>query len=332
MGIASSAHAEGNNHTRALPAMRVALYYNPTAGIQTLAAGDVTRLLRDEGHAVDVHLKGHDAIDEAIDSRPQVIVAAGGDGTVAKVARALWKHRSTVPLFVIPLGSSNNIARTLGLSSIGVPLLVRGLASARDSVLDVGTITLGGRDMAFVEGAGAGFFGKSMHHGSSVRGRLRRALRRVRGIPGKGETHVRRAAEGFARLIRRAPVRAYRILADGVDFSGDYLAVEIMNIQSIGPRMLLAPDANPSDGLLDLVLIHPEGREALAALVEQRISPPAHAIERRRVHEVELSWPANEGHVDDEPWPRDDYTASDAGLARIVSPGSLHLLLPRAAQ
>ena len=42
-------------------------------------------------------------------------------------------------------------------------------------------------------------------------------------------------------------------------------ACEIMNIASIGPRLLLAPAADPGDGLLDLVSLEPEARADMLA-------------------------------------------------------------------
>ncbi len=54
------------------------------------------------------------------DTHPEVVVAAGGDGTVNDVVTALMRHsRVERPrLGILPLGTANNVARSLGLTSI----------------------------------------------------------------------------------------------------------------------------------------------------------------------------------------------------------------------
>ena len=58
---------------------------------------------------------------------------------------------------------------------------------------------------------------------------------------------------------------------DGADLSGELLGVEAMNIREVGPELRLAPGADPGDGLLDVVLIAEEQRDALRAYVEARL-------------------------------------------------------------
>jgi len=54
------------------------------------------------------------------DTRPEIVVAGGGDGTVSDVVAALMQHPpGTRPaLAILPLGTANNVARSLGLTSI----------------------------------------------------------------------------------------------------------------------------------------------------------------------------------------------------------------------
>ena len=305
--------------------MDVALFHNPNAGLQEFTLEDVARLLRDEHHEVDVFSKGEHPADAAIATRPDVVVAAGGDGTIAAMARALWNHRSSTPMYVLPLGTANNIALSLGLTDV-VPDLVRGLASAREGTMDIGVIEAGERPAPFVEAAGSGFFGAALHHDVAVRKRARQAGQRITSRPSTREARVRHAAQNVAQRIRRAPTLSYEVLADGADLSGDYIAITAMNIRSIGPRMWLAPDANSADGLLDLVLVRPEARDALATLIESQDAVRAPTIECRRVRDVELSWPER-GHLDDDAWPRNGALASDQRV-HVCIDGAVKLLLP----
>ena len=48
------------------------------------------------------------------------------------------------------------------------------------------------------------------------------------------------------------PAKRVEITLDGKDFSGEYILVEVMNIQYIGPSLHLAPSADPGDGQLEV--------------------------------------------------------------------------------
>ena len=78
-----------------------------------------------------------------------------------------------------------------------------------------------------------------------------------------------RALHLFGEIVREAPVGHWRVVADGTDLSGDYIAVEVLNIRFVGPNLPFAPQANPSDGLLDLVLVSEAERESLLAYVQK---------------------------------------------------------------
>jgi diacylglycerol kinase family enzyme len=59
------------------------------------------------------------------------------------------------------------------------------------------------------------------------------------------------ADRGRARLsgvVEHARPVWWDIDVDGCDASGDFIAVETMNIKETGPNLALAPDSDPSDG------------------------------------------------------------------------------------
>lgn len=318
----------GNNHTTHRDrAMRLALYFNPNAGIQSLDADETADLLRADGDKVRTFFKegGKGGIKGAIAWKPDVLVAAGGDATIARAATALWKRRSRIPLFILPLGTSNNIARSLGLTG-DAAALARKLASARETLLDVGVASMDDDESPFIEAAGAGFIGEVLRRAEQREERRRSAGRRAEDGATKGEAQVRGAAAGIARQLRRARARQYRILAGDQDLSGQYVAVEAMNIDAIGPRIRLAPGAKSSDGALDLVLIRPEDREPLASFIESDREGDGPGLERHRVCRVQLRWGRGPGHLDDEVWPADKSGSRDVTIA---VGGTVRLLLPK---
>lgn len=107
-------------------ATRIAVVVNPqTLHGTTQAAWQhaIERLRRDANVSVEVQTRGETAdlqhlIDLIHAHQPDVVVAAGGDGTVSDVVRALVATPSPPALGIFPLGTANNVARSLGLASI----------------------------------------------------------------------------------------------------------------------------------------------------------------------------------------------------------------------
>jgi diacylglycerol kinase (ATP) len=308
--------------------MRVALIHNVTAGDRVYNAEDLTSLFRDAGHEMAHFGRSQREIWRAIATTPDVLVIAGGDGSVAKAAIALRDHDSTIPLFILPLGTSNNIARSLGVRGT-IPVLVQALGSARQIRLDIGSASADWGEQSFVEAAGVGFMGAILRHEHSLRSRWDRFLSSLRASArgNSSEVFVQRAARGIARRILRQPVRYHDVRGDGEDLSGEYLTVEVMNIRALGPRIVLAPDAEAGDGLLELVFVRAADRGELAdyvASVGARRVPP---IMSRRVRRAEISWQADDGHIDDEPWPRSSQTATGRQRVRVSLRGAVSTLI-----
>ena len=163
-----------------------------------------------------------------------------------------------VPVVLIPEGSANNVARTLGVSD--TPLGPAEWADAAQRRLDVGRASAGGVECPFVESAGGGV----------VADVLRRAEAEPDDPGGAGS--LRQGRDLLRRAIAEAAAPEWGVVVDGHDRSGRYLAVEAMNIRESGPRLPLAPGADPGDGLLDVVLAAPGDREVLARLAD----PPEH--------------------------------------------------------
>jgi diacylglycerol kinase (ATP) len=317
-----------NNHTINAPlavSMRIALVHNVIAGDQGYESDELAARFRSAGCVVETFGSRKKQIRRALESEPDVLVVAGGDGTVAKAAIRIRKLGSPVPMFVIPTGTANNIARSLGIR--GSPdELARGLARARPATLDVGVVEgeLGRR--RFVEGAGVGFIGAMLERGGTVRDRVRRAAGRV--LHPRMEVSER-IARGVASLIRHQRASYRRVICDGEDLSGEYIAVEVMNTREIGPRVGLAPNADVGDGMLDLALVRSEDRERIAASVEGTGAGASPGMSRR-ASRVEIVWPESSGHVDDKPWPGPDET--DDRQVRITVDGSIGILLPAQPQ
>jgi len=283
--------------------MKVTLVSNEAAG-SGHDAEQLVRLLKRAGHEVR-HRSGRKGLKSLLRKPADLLVAAGGDGTVSRAILAAADHR--VPFAAMPMGTANNIGKTLGVLGDARELVEQWSTRARRP-FDIGAVVAPWGHYRFVEAIGGGPMatlisrGLEVEDGATLLGR---------------ETD--RALHLLGEIVRDAPQHYWQIRADGVDLSGEYIAVEVLNIRFVGPNLPLAPEADPGDGRLDLVLIGAADREALLAYLESRLHlasgqlPNLKVVRARR---IEMIAPAGvRYHLDDQVWPSDDPLAEAASLS-----------------
>src|SRR5262249_61072305 len=81
--------------------------------------------------------------------------AAGGDGTVHKTAWDIMD--SGIPLAILPLGTANNLARSLGFTG-SVDEILQSVHCGKSRPFDVGVARRSSRPGYFLEAAGGGVF------------------------------------------------------------------------------------------------------------------------------------------------------------------------------
>jgi diacylglycerol kinase family enzyme len=262
--------------------VRVTLVHNPKAGDRRIPDSDeIVAAIERLGWKVDP--VDRDDIEKAVKDPGEMVLVAGGDGTIGKVAKRFAGTR--VPIGVIPTGTANNVARTLGIGVdplAAIDLLPR--AVQRD--VDLGVVTLGDAGTErFIEGIGVGVFAQLMGEGVSKR-----------------DKKLRRAFHLLAKEIAAYEPQRTKIEIDGRDVSGHYVLAAVMNLRSLGPALALAPDAKFDDGLLEVVLVRPEHTAPLVAhlqraALEGDIALPA--VEVHRARHVRLGEAGKWAHVDD---------------------------------
>lgn len=238
--------------------MRIALIYNPGSG-RRVSLASLRELIEREGHEL-VRVIEHSSDNAPLaDSPAELVVAAGGDGTVARAVRAVSGRG--VPLTVLPLGTANNIAFTLGLDG---PLerLVRSWHDAPARPLDTGVLSGATGARLFVEGLGGGLVEGCL---TSFR---RRPLRGGEPPPWQ----LVRALRRYAQTLSRLRPRRWSWTIDGSPRTGECLLLEVMNTRAVGPNLELAPAASPSDGLLTVVIARESDRQALSAYIADRLA------------------------------------------------------------
>ncbi len=137
--------------------MRILLVHNPKAGSEEHQGEDLIKALKRAGHNAIYQSSKERGMRKALKKKIDLVLAAGGDGTVSKVAHRLDAVKSKVPLSVLPLGTANNFARTLGFCFSRKELFER-LSDGKCDSFDVGVARGPWGKRYFFEGAGAGLF------------------------------------------------------------------------------------------------------------------------------------------------------------------------------
>jgi diacylglycerol kinase family enzyme len=277
--------------------VRVLLLHNSNAGDEGLSEAALIKAFKKAGHKVTYAATRGRGWKRAVKKKKaDVIVAAGGDGTARKVALALAKHAPATPLSLVPAGVANNIAAALGIEGTAQEIAA-GLESAKPSKLAIGLARGPWGKARFVESAGVGVFASMLD-----------------------EPPAPDLASGARRLQERlssAKPRNVAIEADGLDLSGKYVLALAMNIGSIGARLVLAPRADVSKGLLQVLLV---GEQELPALLQYlecivRGAEAAIGLDACPARHVTMQWAPARGHIDDEQWPEDGAKRANVTLA-----------------
>ncbi|HXG73054.1 MAG TPA: diacylglycerol kinase family protein [Gemmatimonadaceae bacterium] len=205
-----------------LPEIRAAL---EAAGIgpifQTTAAGEETSLAA-----------------RAIATGAQTIVAVGGDGTCSRIAAAILESRIDCRLAVLPSGTGNDFAKTLGVSRCSVPELADLIENGATAQVDAGRAD--GR--YFINSCGFGFDASVLE-----------ATTRIHRL--KGYTVYIYSA---LRMLFGYKGFSARIGGDdaGPPSTRHLLMLTVSNGRFLGGAFMIAPGASPNDGLLDVCHVH----------------------------------------------------------------------------
>ena len=277
--------------------MRASLVHNPTAGDENHSGEELITMLRKAGYDAVHYTTKKDDLARLTDDPGDLVVAAGGDGTVRKVTTRLIG--TGIPIALLPIGTANNISTSLGIS--GKPQkLVEGWSSADRKRFDVGTISSRWKDAQFLEAIGFGIFPQAMSILDFIDDEVEYDFDNRR-------EKLRRDLNALKDILSKYSLQNVEVKLDGKDLSGGYLMMEAMNINFIGPNLHLAPEADPGDGHLDIVLVTDEEREELldylSARIEGKASPPRLTVHRGRA--LEISWDGSQMHVDDKVWVAD---------------------------
>ncbi len=186
------------------------------------------------------------ALDEGVD----VVIAAGGDGTVRAVAQAL--QNTGVALALLPSGTGNLLARNLGLdvNTSHTEASVEIAFSGIDSAIDVGVVEIdrpdgGVETHSFVVMAGLGLDAKMI---ANTNPELKKRVGWLAYVDAIGRS-----------LVDKHVLRLRYRLDGGDERFTRVHTILIGNCGALPGNILLLPDAEIDDGLFDIVTLRPEG-------------------------------------------------------------------------
>ena len=276
-------------------------------------------LIGQAGHRPDYRSSKDKDWHPALEQPADLVAVAGGDGTVAKVAKRLIQRDT--PLTILPLGTANNIFKTL-YPPTPIEDLIAGWATARRRSCDLGRVRGPWGNASFIESFGIGLLARMI---SDSDGRASRAIPDPTTQP---DAFFRQVAE----LTITYPARHLKVVLDGRDLSGDYVLLEAMNTKFIGPNFCLAPAAEPDDGFIDLVLLGSDERQRfvtyLAACAKNPLEPGPFLA--RKGEHLHVEFQDRDVHIDDQVW-REKDSSSFPSLSVVdvdVNGRALEFLVP----
>jgi diacylglycerol kinase (ATP) len=305
-------------------AMKVVLIHNPDAGSDDLTSGEeLVELIGRAGHQLVYQSSKESNWKSALDRPVDLVAVAGGDGIVGTVAK-LMIGRGT-PIAILPLGTANNIAKTLNLMDVPLRQLINGWSVAARKKFDAGVANGPWGSAHFVEGLGVGLFTDMMTR-LDARGNVDLAHLT------EPEEKITSVLEMLQARLLTCPEIELHITVDGRDLSGEYILLEVMNIKSIGPNLFLAPNADPGDGLFDVVCLTRGAHDTLDRCLEEckegNRAPTGLPV--RRGKQIHIEWEGTPIHIDDQAWPESgsNYPPSSTAIDISVEPQSLEFLTP----
>ncbi|WP_280770336.1 diacylglycerol kinase [Salipaludibacillus daqingensis] len=221
---------------------RARLIYNPSSGREHVKKHlpYILEKLETSGYEASAHATtGKDsakhAASLACDRNYDLIIAAGGDGTIHEVINGMAEKDNRPTLGILPGGTTNDFVRALHIPK-NIEEACDVLIDGRQQLIDIGKVGA----KYFMNIAGGGTLTELTYEVPS----------RLKTMMGQVAYYVK----GFEKLPRIKPNRV-TIEYDGKWFEGEIMLFLVSNTNSVGGFEKLAPNAYLNDGLFDLIIL-----------------------------------------------------------------------------
>lgn len=221
---------------------RARLIYNPTSGREAIKKSlpDVLAKLEAAGYETSCHATigegdATEAARIAIERGYEVVIAAGGDGTIYEVVNGLADAENRPKLGIIPVGTTNDFARAIHVPR-SIDQAVDIITANHTMPIDIGKMN----EKYFINIAGGG-----------------RLTELTYDVPSKLKTmlgHLAYYVKGIEMLPSLKPTEV-TIEYDGKIYEGEIMLFLVANTNSVGGFERLAPDASLNDGMFTLLIL-----------------------------------------------------------------------------
>ncbi|WP_129044581.1 diacylglycerol kinase [Companilactobacillus metriopterae] len=245
--------------------MRARLIYNPTSGHETLRenVGDILNILEKAGYEASAFRttpEEDSAMHEArrvAEEGFDLIIAAGGDGTINEVVNGISPLEKRPEIAIIPAGTTNDFARALKIPRDDVVEAAKVILKKQKLPIDIGQAG----DKYFMNIAGGGSMTELTYEVPS-------AYKSILG-------YLAYLLKGAELLPKNSPIDMHIEYDDGV-FDGKATLFLIGLTNSIGGMEQIAPDSVIGDGTFSLIIVKETNIRDLVHLIALVINGGRH--------------------------------------------------------
>ncbi|EEJ70816.1 diacylglycerol kinase family lipid kinase [Lactobacillus crispatus] len=236
------------------------LIYNPVSGHEQMPknVADILDVLEQAGYEASAFRttpEENSARNEATRAAKEgfdLIVAAGGDGTINEVVNGIAFLENRPKMAIIPAGTTNDYARALAIPRDNIPDAAKVILKNKTRKMDIGKAVFGDKIQYFVNIAASGSLTELTY-----------------GVP----SEVKSALGYAAYLIKGAEMLPHltenemRLTYDDGVYEGKLSMFLLGMTNSIGGFEQVMPDAQLSDGLFQLIVVKPSDPVSMMKLM-----------------------------------------------------------------
>jgi diacylglycerol kinase (ATP) len=221
--------------------LRAKLIFNPIAGAARSTPVEIVDVIHEmqawnivpETYLVEPGIDLPAVVKDALAKGIRLFVVCGGDGTITSVARTLEGTRAT--LGIIPIGSQNNTALSLGIPD-DIPAAIAILRSGRRIKVDMGMVTCGEITTPFLEEVSIGLVSTLFPSADNIQ-----------------HGNLARIGDFLKTLAAAPPAKITLTLDDGRKMHDLGHVVLVSNMPYIGAHYMVGSATSFKDGLLDVL-------------------------------------------------------------------------------
>ncbi len=223
--------------------MRVKLIFNPGSGATGESPVQLMDVIREmqawklepETYLVEPDSDLPGVVQNALGDGMRMFVVCGGDGTIDVLAGALAGTNAT--LGIIPTGTQNNVALSLGIPPADIPAAIAILRNGKRIKVDMGQVDFGKAKQSFLEVCSVGLASALFPSADDIQ-----------------HGHLTRIGDFLATLVASTPAEMHLTLDGKQEIHTKCHAVLVSNMPYIGPHFQVGTPTAIDDGLLDVLL------------------------------------------------------------------------------